>query len=366
MYRLILIVGVGLLASCTSRPPERYLLFTGSLSGYLEACSCPGTPEGGLNAAAHLAREFKKAHPDAILVDAGCFTSDTTDTLNAWFIARGMMAAGYDAVAVGFCDTSGSYEGIWGRLPVLDDRRPWAVVRGVLLVRVIGQRTPDLAAAPKHDYVVFLSSAGREIDEALAKEHSPDAIIEARGEFQPFVVGKTLIVPSVPRGMSLGVLKLSHTGAEAWYMPVKPETPTDPDVNLVLEEYGNAYRIHIQRTGTKLSFRGPGFCKFCHKEEYEAWKASKHSHGFETLVSEGKTDNPWCLTCHTTGFGKGGFVDQEKTPQLAGITCESCHPGGQCPDNPPPKGNLSECRVCHTRDQSPGFNEEEYWQKIKH
>jgi hypothetical protein len=364
--RPFLIVCAILTLSCSRKPPERYLLFTGSLSGYLEACSCPGTPEGGLNASVHLAREFRKKNPDALLVDAGCFTPDTTDTLNAWFMARGMIVAGYDAVAVGSCDTPGVYAGLWDNLPVLDDERPWVVIKGVLLVRVIDENVPDLSGARLYDYVVFLSSAGKEIDEALAREYGPDAIIEARGDFQAFGVGKTLVVPSVPRGMSLGVLKLSEEGAEAWFIPVMPETPTDPEVDLVLEEYGRAYRAHVQRTGTKLSFRGPGFCKFCHREEYEAWKASEHSEAFETLVSEGKTENPWCLTCHTTGFGKGGFVDDEKTPQLAGVTCESCHPGGKCPDNPPPKGNLSECRACHTPDQSPDFREDEYWQKIEH
>lgn len=319
-----------------------------------------------MNAATHLAREFRIKHPDALLVDAGCFTPDTTDTLNPWFMARGMISAGYDAVAIGTCDTLGVYAGLWSNLPVLDEEKPWAVIKGILLVRVIDEKVPELSGARSHEYTVFLSSAGKEIDEALAKEHGPDAIIEAKGEFQPYVVGKTLVVPSVPRGMSLGVLKLSERGAEAWFIPVMPETPTDPEVDLILEEYGRAYRLHIQRTGTKLSFRGPGFCRFCHKEEYEAWKASEHSEAFETLVSEGKTDNPWCLTCHATGFGKGGFIDQEKTPQLAGITCESCHPGGNCPDNPPAKGNLLNCWVCHTPDQSPGFKENEYWQKIKH
>ncbi len=359
-------VFIGLLVSCSRKPPERYLLFTGSLSGYLEACSCPGTPEGGLNAAAHLAREFRKKHPDALLVDAGCFTPDTTDTLNPWFMARGMISAGYDAVAIGSCDTPETYAGLWGALPILDEKRPWTIKNRVLLVRVIDENPPDISGARSYDYIVFLSSAGKETDEALAKEYAPDAIIEAKGEFQAFSVGKTIVVPAVPRGMSLGVLKLSERGVESWFIPVRPETPTDPEVNLVLQEYSNAYRINIQKTGAKLSFRGPGFCKFCHKEEYEVWKASEHAGAFQTLLEDGRVDNPWCLTCHTTGFGKGGFVDPDKTPHLVGITCESCHPGGKCPENPPARGNLSDCRACHTRDQSPAFSESEYWQKIKH
>ena len=75
-------------------------------------------------------------------------------------------------------------------------------------------------------------------------------------------------------------------------------------------------------------------CKMCHADEHTGWLESKHSKAFETLTAEevasGKHKDQGCIECHTTGFGKpNGFVSAEKTPELKGVGCESCHgPGG--------------------------------------
>src|SRR3989338_2920723 len=85
-------------------------------------------------------------------------------------------------------------------------------------------------------------------------------------------------------------------------------------------------------------------CGGCHKAEMQDWQRSVHCKAIETLAA-GKKSGPKhkagldpdkdyssdekCLKCHTTGFKqKGGFVDRNSTPDLAGVGCEACHGPG--------------------------------------
>ena len=74
---------------------------------------------------------------------------------------------------------------------------------------------------------------------------------------------------------------------------------------------------------------GPDECHICHAEQYESWRKTAHSRSYEVLAQERKQYVPECLRCHTTGFGEAsGFVDAERTPRLAAVTCEACHGPG--------------------------------------
>jgi hypothetical protein len=129
-------------------------------------------------------------------------------------------------------------------------------------------------------------------------------------------------------------------------------------------------------------FVGPGKCKGCHPRQYASWKKTRMANSFEVLRAGEKgeekrmagldpnkdyTHDETCLPCHTTGYGLvGGFVSLEKTPDMAGVTCEACHGNGGSyvdtvmdPKNPtfktsaarsagltyPPTENV--CRECH-------------------
>jgi hypothetical protein len=129
-------------------------------------------------------------------------------------------------------------------------------------------------------------------------------------------------------------------------------------------------------------FVGPGQCKQCHPKQYESWKQTRMANSFNVLRPGEKaqekrmvgldpavdyTHDSLCLPCHTTGYGLvGGFVSIEKTPEMAGVTCEACHGNGGSyarsvmdPKNPsfttvsarkaglvyPPTENV--CRECH-------------------
>lgn len=150
-----------------------------------------------------------------------------------------------------------------------------------------------------------------------------------------------------------------------------------------------------------MAYAGNSTCNDCHASAYEAWKASRHSHAWETLEKRSKLDgwpvakHPDCVRCHSVGYGKvTGFVNPERTPDLADVGCEACHGpaqkhveimkeiakrevdsgakasreeldrallGGKLR-----KANASGCVECHDFDQSPGFDFVERWPKIQH
>lgn len=96
---------------------------------------------------------------------------------------------------------------------------------------------------------------------------------------------------------------------------------------------------------TDFRYVGPESCKKCHPKQGESWSKTRMAKSFEVLKPQVKikekkmagldpdvdyTRDKFCLQCHTTAFGLvGGFISIEKTPEMAGVTCEACHgPGG--------------------------------------
>lgn len=150
-----------------------------------------------------------------------------------------------------------------------------------------------------------------------------------------------------------------------------------------------------------LSYAGTNSCKECHEAAYAKWKTTRHSHAWETLETRAKLDgwpvpkHPDCVRCHSVGYGfKSGFINPQKTPELAAVGCESCHGPGQTHVRVMKElaaeearsgekakaerirqavlaGKLRRadargCVECHDFDQSPGFDFGERWKKIEH
>ncbi len=93
-------------------------------------------------------------------------------------------------------------------------------------------------------------------------------------------------------------------------------------------------------------YLGASGCRMCHPAQLKSWEQTRLAKAFDQLkpgvAAEQKvakkldpkkdyTHDAACLGCHVTGYGQpGGFESIEKTPALAGITCEACHgPGGK-------------------------------------
>jgi len=127
---------------------------------------------------------------------------------------------------------------------------------------------------------------------------------------------------------------------------------------------------------THAAFVGSAACQSCHAAEHAVWAAHPHARAFETLAAKGKQADPACQSCHTTGFGKGGFPpggSAARHAALAGVGCESCHgPGGEhVKPDARKRGSilaladkcdscviLQICGSCHDTANDPGFEYE--------
>ncbi|MBS1149026.1 MAG: hypothetical protein H6Q89_724 [Myxococcaceae bacterium] len=114
-------------------------------------------------------------------------------------------------------------------------------------------------------------------------------------------------------------------------------------------------------------FLGPESCQGCHLEAYAAWKASPHARAKDSLSAAAQKDAR-CTSCHSPN---------EDEQRVAGVSCESCHGGGQYyvgayvmkdPElarlvglvDPSEKG----CRTCHD-SSSPSLKPFDFVAKLK-
>ena len=157
-------------------------------------------------------------------------------------------------------------------------------------------------------------------------------------------------------------------------------------------------------------FVGSETCSGCHTEAAAVFENTPHAHATETLV---KIDpprhfDPECLSCHVTGWNPqryssyaSGYMDLKTTPHLTANGCENCHgPGADhvavesgdrivsdeeqerlrsamrltIVENEGNKDGqefekavvVKMCIECHDIDNSPDFDFQEYWPKVKH
>src|SRR5262249_38100727 len=129
----------------------------------------------------------------------------------------------------------------------------------------------------------------------------------------------------------------------------------------------------VSGSGEELgkSFVGAEACKTCHTADYALWVTSGHAHAMQTLVDKKADFNPECVGCHVVGFKKrGGFPHNANPPARAKGQCKPCQgPGAkprETPSLPYGRGGKPACLPCHTHDNSPSFDFETYWPRIRH
>ncbi len=228
-----------------------------------------------------------------------------------------------------------------------------------------------------------------ELEQLASSLPEADAIIggPTGQSIVPRAVGPVLLASATNKGKFLVKLKASNAASGKWtgeVVELGPRYADDPAQSANLLAY--LARLHdrdftasesgfapILPVGAPGDYRiaGNASCIACHAESEIAWSHSLHAVAGKTLEPRHFEADPDCLRCHTTGYGlPGGFISPLRTPQMYGVGCESCHGPSEAHVNDPKIHTqylaFDQCIRCHDEENSPAFNWQIYWQRIRH
>jgi len=242
----------------------------------------------------------------------------------------------------------------------------------------------------RSDVVVLLAAIHQDDARLLARDMPGiDFILGAYGGYTSSAdapEGSTTILYSGNQGKELGETRLFFDGGKvahsvSYVHHLSARYPDDEamlqfsnEVAVRLNEQTAARRQgseEIRASAARSPYAGPAACGTCHAAEHEQWKGTAHARAFDSLLKPKKERDLACLTCHVTGAGEeGGFRDPEASPELLGVTCESCHGPGRDHAARPARGygktELATCIGCHNRQNSPRFDYYTYLPKVAH
>ena len=278
----------------------------------------------------------------------------------------------------------------------------------------------------KVDFRVLLSqSTDEEIREQAAAFPQFDIIVAADGkdgDREPEMIGAVRLLRVGEKGKTAGVVGLYPKGEKD---SIRYELVTVSAAHFSesekMAELMKVYQGRLKDSSivtaenpvahpSGATFVGASKCGECHTTAFDIWKETTHArafesldpvhqhHGYERLHGIARDFDPECLSCHVTGWDpeeyvrfQNGFLneeiaadDSEKLLQalMGGSQCENCHGPGSRHVELIEAGNTEAaakevrvtlehaknetCGKCHDADNSPDFNFEKYWEKVKH
>jgi len=239
------------------------------------------------------------------------------------------------------------------------------------------------------DLVILLAGVqSRNIKDMLAKLPGVDLVLGADGyttSYQPFRYGEVYASYVGNQGKRLGILELKLrkgkiTAFEQKMTMLRNSFPEDAGIKVLVDAAkkeiekellsGDVERRKLLEQ-VNPDYLGYTACRSCHREPYNAWRLTKHFTAFNPIINAKRIGESFCLRCHTTGYGYGGFIEISLTPRMAHVQCEACHGPAAKHAADPENVRTSRlaakgCTSCHDRDNSPNFDYDAYWAKIAH
>ena len=249
----------------------------------------------------------------------------------------------------------------------------------------------------KYDHVVVLAYVPEDELRELA-ENLPEVDVVVGGPTgQPvpptYPQGSVLVISATKQGKFLAVLSLPKNNEKVAkirgeIVELDERFADNPvQVENVRKFYAELKRRDLSPNDTPFvkrqlipteSVAGSKACRNCHEEEYRIWKDSRHADAWVSLVKREAEYDPDCQRCHVTEYGqRGGFESVALSSETSAedrfrVGCESCHGGSarHCVKTSiltsVGKATKDRCQSCHDRENSPRFDYDDYWNKIKH
>ena len=281
-----------------------------------------------------------------------------------------------------------------------------APVKGVrVLDPVATARSTVAALRGKADVIVVLAHVRTKMAMRIAKEvPGIDMIIAGNAEiFTPSArVGQTLVAFTPFEATMIGEARFYHSdkgfSVRERYIGIDTGIPESPEAKDFAEaakkaisaQYKPLLKLresaanptgggsavpaagHTEAADKLADYVSAQACLKCHTAQYSSWAKSEHAQAMTSLAAKMNQMDIRCLSCHTTGYIKGGPIASPKTMTLLNVQCELCHGPGRAHVANPDKsyGHMADveksCSACHTVDTSPQFNLKEALAKIKH
>jgi len=405
------------------------VVVSGDTDGWIMPCGCATVQWGGLPRRGTYVAQLQQ-QSEVVYADAGGAPGGTTeyDRLKFEWILQGELAMGLAAhnlggpeIALG-ADYLRSTQKRFG-VPFVSanardaDGRPLAeplriVESGGLRIALIGVLSPQYATGsitvepPRRcaqdairslpedcDFIVVLAYLPKEELRKLAAG-LPEADVVVGGPtgqtIPPEKIGPTLLTSATNKGRFLARFDLPPRGSTdaiaGTVVTMDENLEDDPRQKSNIEQFHRELQrgdFTPDRTpfaqpipadlADEFRIAGNESCRECHEEDCRLWDESAHADAWESLAAGGSHVDPYCQQCHTTGYGlPDGFISAGQSADRTAVGCESCHGPSKAHADDPNVPTLyvdeakDRCIRCHDRDNSPSFDYDRYWKKIRH
>lgn len=411
-----LICAAGTLAALFGAVPKQSattLVVAGRTLGYLSPCGCTEPMTGGIVRMGSAIDAIRRSGPDLLLYDGGFVSGQgRQDLMKAQTLAQALGEWGVAASNLSVDDAKLgegellSLSGLMGGRMITDSLMPsgsngfpsFREQSGFLVFGV--SQTPEVLAGlldekPKpleasvlemlhrastdHQRAVMLLDGDQREAETLAKRFPLLMAIVYRSDGKPppglESIGNVDLLTSGEKGQYL-VSLATDTSHRYRTRALDPSVPDDPATQRI---YGT-YLKRVDRSGlwaevpriSGPAYAGSQACRSCHQSAYDVWVHSDHAKALATLEGRGHGRDPECLPCHIVGGAyRSGYQSRQSTPDLANVGCESCHGAGALHVADPSAHRFravsnQTCVGCHELLNSPNFDFDTYWPKIRH